>query len=141
MNNPSAAVIKTRIVMLEQQTSNMETNLKQGFYDLRKKLTIGKIVKETLSDFKNTPGLKSSLFSTLLHLGLSFVGGKMLLGKGNILKKAIGGALHIGAGKLLGNRVGIMKRFASNLFSKKMGFRTPPEIKTIEKSPTRRLRT
>jgi len=81
-------------------------------------LSPGNLLKNTLSGLNETPGLKSALFSTILNLGLSFTGGRMLFSKGGIAKKAAGVALELGAGKLLSKNINILKRFAANLFTK-----------------------
>ncbi|MFT3700960.1 MAG: hypothetical protein QM802_01210 [Agriterribacter sp.] len=119
MSDLNAADVKARIAMLEEQTKAMESGLKERLNQIGQKFTPGNILKSTISDFNTTPGLKSTIFSTILNLGLSFVGGRMLLGKGGIAKKAAGAALQFGAGKLIGKKIDVLKRFASNLFTKK----------------------
>ncbi|MFT4017631.1 hypothetical protein DC498_00410 [Terrimonas sp.] len=116
----TAGDIRARIALLEEQTHLMEDNLKERFHATYKKITPGNILKNTLSDFNDTPGLKSTLLSTVLNLGLGFVGGRMMLGKGGIAKKAAGAALQFGAGKFmgLGKKLNVLKRFTTSLFSK-----------------------
>lgn len=118
MNELKSDDVKARIKLLEDQTQLMEMELKEQFVQTYQSIKPGNILKSTLSDFNSTPGLKSTLFSTALNLGLSFVGGKMLLGSGGIAKRAAGAALQFGAGKLLGKKLNVLKRFASNLFTK-----------------------
>lgn len=110
--------IKGRISQLEAQTQLMEVELKDKFTQTYHSLKPGNILKNTLSDFNATPGLKSTLFTTVLNLGLNFVGGKMLLGSGGIAKRAAGAALQFGAGKLIGKKINVLRKFASNLFTK-----------------------
>lgn len=112
--------IKAQIALLEEQTRFMETNLKERFHTTYQQITPGNILKNTLSNFNSTPGLKPALLSTALNLGLGFVGGRMMLGKGGIAKKATGIALQFGAGKLLGlgKKLDVIKRFATSLFQK-----------------------
>lgn len=117
-NLKTAEDIKKRIAELEQQTDSMEVELKHKFSATVNNLRPGNLLKSALSDFNETPELKSTLFSTILNLGLSFVGGNMLLGKGGIAKKAAGAALQFGAGKLLSKELSILKRFALRLFTK-----------------------
>lgn len=114
----TAEDIRKRIAELEAQTGSMEIELKRKFSAAANNLKPGNLLKSTLSDLNETPGLKSALFSTLLNLGLSFAGGRMLFSKGGIAKKAAGAALELGAGKLLGKNLSILKRFAANLFTK-----------------------
>lgn len=115
----TAVEIKGRIALLEEQTQLMENNLKERFHLTYQKITPGNLIKNTLSDFNATPGLKSTLLSTALNLGLGFVGGKMMLGKGGIAKKAAGAALQFGAGRLLGlgKKLNVLKRFATSFIS------------------------
>ncbi len=110
--------IKGRISQLEAQTQLMEVELKDKFAQTYHSLKPGNILKNTLADFNATPGLKSTLFTTVLNLGLNFVGGKMLLGSGGIAKRAAGAALQFGAGKLIGKKINVLRKFASNLFTK-----------------------
>lgn len=110
--------IKGRISQLEAQTQLMEVELKNKFTQTYHNLKPGNILKNTLADFNATPGLKSTLFTTVLNLGLNFVGGKMLLGSGGIAKRAAGAALQFGAGKLIGKKINVLRKFASNLFTK-----------------------
>ncbi len=121
----TAEDIKKRIALLEEQTQLMEINLKERFHTTFQKITPGNLIKNTLSNFNNTPGLKSTLLSTALNLGLGFVGGKMMLGKGSIAKKAAGAALQFGAGKFsgLGKKLNVLKRFATSFFEKEKGYR------------------
>lgn len=116
----TAEHVKTRIALLEEQTQLMEVNLKERFHTTYQKITPGNLIKNTLSNFNATSGLKSTLLSTALNLGLSFVGGKMMLGKGGIAKKATGAALQFGAGKLmgLGKKFSVLKKFATSFFEK-----------------------
>lgn len=119
-NKKTADDIKGRIALLEQQTKIMETNLKERFNTTYHKITPGNVLKNTLTNFNNTPGLKSTLLSTVLNLGLGFIGGKMMLGRGGIAKKATGAALQFGAGKLLklGKTFNVLKRFTTSFFEK-----------------------
>ena len=116
----TAESVKIRIALLEEQTRVMEGNLKEKFNTTYHKITPGNLLKNTISNFNNTPGLKYSLLSTALNLGLGFVGGKMMLGKGGIAKKAAGAALQFGAGKFLGlgKKINVLKRFATSFFEK-----------------------
>ncbi|MFT3947106.1 MAG: hypothetical protein QM763_09050 [Agriterribacter sp.] len=116
----TAEDIRARIALLEEQTRLMEDNLKERFHATYKRITPGNILKNTLTNFNDTPGLKSTLLSTALNLGLGFVGGRMMLGKGSIAKKAAGAALQFGAGKFmgLGKKLNVLKRFTTSLFSK-----------------------
>ena len=114
----TAKDIRKRIAELETQTGNMEIELKRKFSATVDNLSPGNLLKNTLSGLNETPGLKSALFSTILNLGLSFAGGRMLFSKGGIAKKAAGVALELGAGKLLSKNINILKRFAANLFTR-----------------------
>jgi len=118
MNELKSEDVKARIKYLEEQTSQMEVHLKNKVSETYKSLSPGNILKNTLSDFNATPGLKSTLFSTILNLGLNFVGGRMLLGSGGIAKRAAGAALQFGAGKLIGRKINVLKRFATSFFTK-----------------------
>ncbi len=117
-NLKTAEDVKRRIAELEQETSIMEVELKRKFSATVNNLKPGNLLKNALADFNETIGLKSNLLSTLLNLGLSFAGSKMLLGKGGIVKKAAGAALQFGAGKLLSKELSVLKRFALRLFTK-----------------------
>lgn len=117
-NLKTAEDVKRRIAELEQETSIMEVELKRKFSATVNNLKPGNLLKNALADFNETIGLKSNLLSTLLNLGLSFAGSKMLLGKGGIAKKAAGAALQFGAGKLLSKELSVLKRFALRLFTK-----------------------
>ena len=114
----TAEDIRKRIAELETQTGNMEIELKRKFSATVDNLSPGNLLKNTLSGLNETPGLKSALFSTILNLGLSFAGGRMLFSKGGIAKKAAGVALELGAGTLLSKNITILKRFAANLFTR-----------------------
>lgn len=116
----TAEGIRDRIALLEEQTQLMEDNLKERFHATYKKITPGNILKNTLSNFNDTPGLKSTVLSTVLNLALGFVGGRMMLGKGGIAKKAAGAALQFGVGKFMGvgKKLNVLKRFTTSLFSK-----------------------
>lgn len=112
--------IKSRIALLEEQTQLMENSLKEKAQATYNKITPGNLLKTSLSNFNNTPGLKSTLLSTALNIGLGVVGGKMMLGKGGIAKKAAGAALQFGAGKFIGfgKKLDVLKRFATSFFQK-----------------------
>jgi hypothetical protein len=114
----TAEDIRKRIAALEAQTSNMEIELKRKFSATVDSLSPGNLLKNTLSGLNETPGLKYALFSTILNLGLSFAGGRMLFSKGGIAKKAAGAALELGVSKLLSKNISVLKRFAVNLFTK-----------------------
>ncbi|MBS1749187.1 MAG: hypothetical protein JST63_04740 [Bacteroidetes bacterium] len=117
-NLKSAEDVRRRIAELKHQTEVMEIELKRKFSATINNLKPGNLIKTALTDLNETVGLKSTLFSTLLNLGLNFAGGKMLLGKGGIAQKAAGAALHYGAGKLLSRELSVLKRFALRLFTK-----------------------
>jgi len=114
----TAEDIRKRIAELEVQTGNMEIELRRKFSATADSLRPGNLLKNTLSGLNETPGLKTALFSTILNLGLSFAGGRMLFSKGGIAKKAAGAALELGVGKLLGKNISILKKFAASLFTK-----------------------
>jgi len=116
----TAADVRDRIALLEEQTKLMENNLKERFHETYQKITPGNLLKNTLTNFNTTPGLKTTLLSTVLNLGLGFVGGKMMLGRGGIAKKAAGAALQFGAGRILGlgKKFTVLKKFATSFFEK-----------------------
>lgn len=111
--------IHTRINELEHETLVMEGELKDKFMHTYESFKPSNLLKNALSDVGTTPGLKSTLLSTVLNVGLGYLGNKLLWSRtAGIATKAAGAAIQLGAGKVIGQKLKIWKNFATSLFTK-----------------------
>lgn len=110
--------IKERIALLEEQTQIMEGDLRDKAQEAYNSFKPANILKNTVHAISSSPQLKKDIFSTVINLGLGYWGTRLLMGKGGLAQKAAGAALQLGAGKGIGKKVTIWKKFISGFFSK-----------------------
>ncbi|MBX2926000.1 MAG: hypothetical protein KF746_27645 [Chitinophagaceae bacterium] len=110
--------IKERIALLEEQTQIMEATLRDKAQETYNSFRPMNILKNTVHSISSSPQLKRDIFSTVVNLGMGYLGTRLLMGKGGLAKKAAGAALQLGAGNGISKKVTIWKKFISGFFSK-----------------------
>ena len=111
--------VKARIDLLEAQTRVMEEELRSRFKRTSESFTVGNLLKSAFNGITSDSGIKAGIFESIIKLAFGYFSGRVLLNpSAGLTKKAIIAALQLGAGKNLGNKLSVWKRFVTNFFAK-----------------------
>jgi len=111
--------VKARIDLLEAQTRVMEEGLRNQFKKTYESFTPGNLLKSAFNGISSDSGIKAGILESVVKLAFGYFSGRLLLNpSAGLTKKAVVAALQLGAGRHLGKKLSVWKRFVTNFFTK-----------------------
>lgn len=135
MNMVNKKHLQELIYNFENQQIADKIEMNNAFNVVVEKIKPFNILKSTLLDINNLPGLKNNLLDTTLGVAAGFLTKKVVLGKAqNPVKEMIGTLVQIGVTSLLSKHSNGLKSIGTIIFNGLFKKRTPTpdqEIKPI----------
>lgn len=111
--------VKARIDLLETETRVLEEGLKHQFKKTYESITPGNLLKSVFNGISSDSGIKAGIFESIMKLAFGYFSGRLLMSpSASLTKKAVVAALQLGAGRNLGKKLSVWKRFLTGFFTK-----------------------
>ncbi len=106
----TTAHLASAIQTMETKKLEQEEGLTKQFTKTYESLNPVNIIKNTINEVANTPGVKDNLLNFSVGIGTGIITKKLMIGKSDsLLKKIIGGAIEFGVANLVTGNAGFIR--------------------------------
>ncbi len=106
----TTAHLASAIQTMEAKKLEQEEGLTKQFAKTYESLNPVNIIKNTINEVANTPGVKDNLLNFSVGIGTGIITKKLMIGKSDsLLKKIIGGAIEFGVANLVTGNAGFIR--------------------------------
>lgn len=83
--------LRERIILLEAREKEEIASLKNSYLNFLSSVNPSNIIKDTLNNIVGKPGLRSTVFDTIISAGAGVIGKKIFMGRSSNFFRKIGG--------------------------------------------------